>query len=115
MPVLTDRKNNIVGFCFSCGHEKLFPNYTQTRAFEEAANILGIKPRTLHNIMSYYDHFIEDSGRRGFTSSYAAAVDVQIQTLNTYLSKKCDGKYCKAGNEEGIADAYKDARKILGL
>lgn len=105
---------NLVAFCFSCGHEALFPNLNQTKAFEKAAEILEINVKTLQNMRNYFDYYIEDSGRKGWQCQKSLVEKHKI-ILDKYLAHSGDGKYSKKGCDKKLADAYAAARKILKL
>lgn len=96
----TDYDNNLVGFCFSCGHKPLYPYLNQTEAFEAAARTLGLKSNTLKNIRDYFDRYNphKDSPRVGWDMPLT---DIRKEILNKYVNK--------------INQAYDEARKILGI
>lgn len=94
----TDYKNNLVAFCFSCGHHDLYPLLSQDDALNEAANKLGIKKTTLSNLRDAFDRHNPHSHRKGWDK---ALNPVQQQILNQYVNN--------------VQGAFNEAKKILKL
>lgn len=109
---MTNYENNLIGFCFSCGHEPLFPGLSQVKAIEEAAKTLEIPFNTLKNIMSYFDYYITDSGRNGWAVTSEKMKDNHKEILDKYATN-INGTYRK--DDKKLAIAYAEAKSILGL
>ena len=99
----------MVGFCLSCGHEALYPHLNQTDAFETAARQLKIKVNTLKHLRDYFDRYNPYSLRAGWNIPLN---DLRKSVLDHYLTRS-GGIYVK--NDQGLADAYADARRILKI
>lgn len=93
-----DYNNNLVAFCFSCGHENLFPYLNQGDALQTAADKLGIKKTTLSNLRDMFDRHNPYSTRRGWDKKLNS---VQKQILNEY--------------KNNVSGAFNAAKKILKL
>ena len=93
-----DYNNNLVAFCFSCGHENLFPYLNQGDALRTAADKLGIKKTTLSNLRDMFDRHNPYSTRRGWDKKLNS---VQKQILNEY--------------KNNVSGAFNAAKKILKL
>lgn len=88
----------MVAFCFSCGHEVLYPHLTQSEAFEKAAAILGIKTNTLRNLRDYFDRYNPKSQRVGWD---AELTDLRKEIIDKYLNN--------------VSAAYEEAKIILKI
>lgn len=95
----SDYNNNLVAFCFSCGHTGLYPLLNQGEALDTAAKKLQIKATTLKNLRDSFDAYNPDSGRKGWYQK--TLTDLQQKILDAYKHRK--------------HDAYTDAKKILGI
>ncbi len=94
----SDYNANLVAFCFSCGHEVLYPHLTQSEAFEKAAAILGIKTNTLRNLRDYFDRYNPKSQRVGWD---AELTDLRKEIIDKYLNN--------------VSAAYEEAKIILKI
>ncbi len=108
----TNYSNNLVGFCFSCGYQPLFPELNQTEALGEAAKKLKIPFNTLKNIMSYFDYYMADSGRQGWPAASEKMKNNHKDILDKYAIN-IQGKYYKDAKK--LATAYNEAKEILKL
>lgn len=97
----TTRHNmHVVGYCFSTyEHTSLYPAYTQDKALNLAAQIIGVKKNTLKQTRDAFDGH-NNSPRKGYWQS----------KLPTALQKIKD-KYDKIKKETVITEA----KKILNL
>ena len=93
-----DYNNNLVAFCFSCGHQNLFPYLNQGDALQKAADKLGIKKTTLSNLRDAFDRHNPHSTRKGWDKELNS---VQKQILNEY--------------KNNVSGAFYAAKKILKL
>lgn len=93
-----DPRNNLVAFCFSCGHEGLYPYLNLGDALQKAADKLGIKKKTLSNLRDTFDRHNPHSPRQGWDRELNS---VQKPILNKY--------------QNNVAEAFDEAKKILQL
>lgn len=96
----TRHNMHVIGYCFSTyEHTCLYPTYSQDKALNSAAQIIGVKKNTLKQTRDAFDGH-NNSPRKGYWQS----------DLPTALQKIKD-KYDKIKKEAVIAEA----KKILNL
>lgn len=94
----TDYNNNLVAFCFSCGHQNLFPLLNQGDALQKAADILGIKKTTLSNLRDAFDRHNPHSHRKGWDKELNF---IQQQIMDKYVNN--------------VSGAFQEAKTVLKL